>query len=199
MCYNKIGSNRRKGELSVSDFSTGSGIPFEYTVAEQQNKSLTLRRIALIAFYILWSVACVLIGLLAKEPLLAVALLAISLWPIISFSWRYTRIEYEYSFFGGTLTVSRILGSRSRRVLCEVAIKKLEAVYPCEEEYIARAEQFGASKTIMAASSVDAETLCVALWTDENDTKYALYFEPNERAVRIMKNENYTATTALKK
>ena len=183
----------------MSDFSTGSGIPFEYAIAEQQNKGLTLRRIALIAVYVLWSVVCILIGLLASQLLISVALLACTLWPIISFSWRYTKIEYEYSFFGGVLTVSRILGGKSRRVLCEVDIKGLSAVYPCDDEYIARAEQFGASKTIMAASSVDAENLCVALWCDENDAKYALYFEPNERAVRIMKNENYTATTALKK
>ena len=183
----------------MSDFSTGSGIPFEYTVAEQASKHLTLRRVALIVFYILWVVTCILVGLLASQLLISVALLACTLWPIISFSWRYTKIEYEYSFFGGVLTVSRILGGKSRRVLCEVSLKNLAAVYPCEEEYIARAEQFGASKTIMAASSADAENLCVALWCDENDAKYALYFEPNERAVRIIKNENYTATTALKK
>ena len=158
----------------MSDFSTIAGIPFEYTVAEQQNKGLTLRRIALIAVYILWSAACILIGLLASQLLISIALLACTLWPIISFSWRYTKIEYEYSFFGGVLTVSRILGGKSRRVLCEVSLKNLAAVYPCEEEYIARAEQFGAGKTIMAASSVDAENLCVALWTDESDTKYAL-------------------------
>ena len=183
----------------MSDLSAGSGIPFEYTVAEQNSKILTLRRIALIAFYAVWGVGLTALGLLFQLPIAFVAVVAISLWPIISLSWRYTKIEYEYSYFDGRLTVSRILGGRSRRVLTEVPLKRVAAIYPCEEEYIARAEQFGAGKTIMAASSVDAENLCVALWTDENDVKTALYFEPNDRAVRIMRNENYTATTALKK
>ena len=183
----------------MSDFTSSSGIPYEHTVAEQKTKLFTLKCASLVAFYILWSAALLLIGLWLQLPIAFVALVPLSLWPIVSLTWRWTRIEYEYSYFDGTLTVSRVLGGKSRKVLCEVVIKSLTAVYPCEEEYIARAEQYGANKIVMAASSTDATDLCVALWCDENDTKYALYFEPNDRAVRILRDENYIATTALRK
>lgn len=182
----------------MQDSLNQSTSSLEYTVAEQKSSFLRLKRITLIAVYILWALLLLAAGLLAGQIVVFAAFIPVTLWPLIAFSWRRTKVEYEYSFFGGTLTVSRVLGGRSRRLLTEVALKDLEAVYPCTEEYIERAERFGAEKIIMAASSEQADALCVALWRDENDTKIALYFEPNERAVRLMRSENYSATSTLK-
>ena len=182
----------------MQDSVNPSTSTLEYTVAEQKSTFLRFKRIALIVFYILWAVLLLAAGVLAGQILVFVVFVPITLWPLIVFSWSRTKVEYEYSFFSGTLTVSRVLGGRSRKMLTEVAFKDLEAVYPCEGEYIDRAERFGADRVIMAASSEQADGLCVALWTDESGTKNALYFEPNERAVRLMRSENYSATSALK-
>ena len=182
----------------MQDSINSSVVALEYTVAEQKSKFLCLKRIALVAIYILWALLLLAAGLLTGQIVVFAAFVPITLWPLITFSWRRTKVEYEYSFFAGTLTVSRVLGGRSRKMLTEVALKDLEAVYPCTDEYIERSERFGAEKIIMAASSEQAAALCVALWRDENDTKIALYFEPNERAVRLMRSENYSATSSLK-
>lgn len=182
----------------MNDSTVGAAAPFEYTVSEQKTGFLLFKRISLIAVYILWAAILLVAGLLTGQLLVFAVFVPITLCPLIAFSWRRTKVEYEYSFFAGTLTVSRILGGKSRRILTEVALKNLQAVYPCEGDYIERAERFGAKKIVMAASSENAERLCVALWTDENDTKTALYFEPNDRAVRLMHSENYSATSALK-
>ena len=125
-------------------------------------------------------------------PLLG--LLPLSIWFWVFLTWRLTQVEYEYSYFAGKLTVSRILGGRSRRILCEITLRELSSVRPCTEDAIARAEQFGAKKPILAASSTDAPDLYVALW-DEDGERCALYFEPNEKALRIIKNYNMSATS----
>ena len=183
----------------MSETAFGSGIPFEYTISEQDQRRLLWKRASLIAAYAVWAIALLLVGIAITAPPALVILIPLTLWPIISLSWRITQVEYEYSYFDGTLTVSRVLGGKSRKVLTEVAIKAFTAVYPCEEEYIARAEQYRADKIIFAASSQDAPNLCVALWQDERETKYALYFEPNEKAIRLLRTGNYAATTALRK
>lgn len=182
----------------MNDSGFCAGIPFEYTVSEQKGPTLIKKRIALLATYAVCAIALLLIGIAVSAPPALIVIIPLTLWPIIALSWRITQVEYEYSYFDGRLTVSRILGGRSRKALAEVAIKSLAAVYPCDDEYIARAEQYRADKIIFAASSQDAPNLCVALWQDEEDTKHALYFEPNEKAARILRHENYTATTALR-
>ena len=178
---------------------SSSGLPFEYTVTEQNPLLLTARRVTLVAVYVLWAAMLLALGFSLQLPVSYFAIIPISLWPIVSFSWKRTKIEYEYSYFDGILTVARVRGGCSRRVLTRVSLKDFDAVYPCDEEYVARAEQYGAGKIIFAASSQNAESLCVALWKDERNVRYALYFEPNERAIRILRAGNYTATTALKK
>ena len=93
------------------------------------------------------------------------------------------------------LTVTRILGNRTRRKLCSVEIRRFSAVYPCEGEYVPRIESYGAKRPIFAASAVDAEGLYAALWVDEKDRKRALFFEPDDRMLRIMRSRNITAVT----
>ena len=112
---------------------------------------------------------------------------------------RSLLVEYEYSYFTGVLTVTKILGSRSRKLLAKVTIREISAIYPCNEIYAARIDAFGEEKTVFAASSEQSPDLYAALWTDESGVKHALYFEPNEKALRILKYYNVTALSALQK
>ncbi len=178
-------------------FSSG-GVPYEYTVAEAKGKSLTLRRVGLICLYIFFGVGILLLatGVRLIVPLLALAPLLI--WILVFLTWKYTQVEYEYSFFAGKLTVCRLLGGRSRRVLADVNIKELSAIFPYENEYIDRAERFGADKTLFAASSTEAERLYIALWKDELGKRQMLLFEPDEKALKILRYYNISALTVKK-
>ena len=113
---------------------------------------------------------------------------------VIWLTWRYTQIEYEYSFFSGTLTVNRILGGRARKKMLEMRIQNFSAIFPADEAHQSKIEAFAANNTIFAASAADAENLWVALWDDAESGKHcALYFEPNEKAVKILKYYNASA------
>ena len=171
---------------SDSGFGSG-GSPYEYTVAEAKSKTLTLKKIGLIVAYILWAAVFFIVGASTRLFIYLIALVPISLW-------KYTQVEYEYSYFTGALTVSRILGNRTRKKLLNVRIQELAAIFPYGDANASRLEAYGAENVIFAASSQSAENLYVALWQDnESGKRCVLFFEPNEKAIKILKYYNMSA------
>ena len=178
-----------------SDSGFGSsGAPFEYTVAEANNKALKTKKLLFIAGYVLYGAIILGLGAGSKIFLPLMCFIPLSLWVIIWLTWRFTQVEYEYSFFSGGLTVNRILGNRTRKKLTEVRIQNFSAIFPANEANQSKIEIFEAENTIFAASEATAEGLWVALWNDaESGKRMALYFEPNEKAIKILKYYNAAA------
>ncbi len=178
-----------------SDSGFGSsGAPFEYTVAEANNKALKTKKLLFILGYVLYGAIILGLGAGSKIFLPLMCFIPLSLWVIIWLTWRFTQVEYEYSFFSGTLTVNRILGNRTRKKMMEVRIQSFSAIFPANEANQSKIEAFAAENTIFAASEATAEGLWVALWDDAESGKHcALYFEPNEKAVKILKYYNASA------
>ena len=169
-----------------------SGAPFEYAVAEAKNKALKLRKTLLILGYIVYVV--VFFAIFVSINIFMCAFVLISSIAVVWLTWRFTQIEYEYSFFAGELTVNRILGNRTRKNLTKVRIQAFSAVFAATELNQSKIEAFAAEKTIFAASEATAENLWVALWEDaESGKRMALYFEPNEKAIKILKYYNASA------
>ncbi len=178
-----------------SDSGFGSsGAPYEYTVAEANNKALKTKKALFIAAYVAYVGIIFGIGSMTKILLPFLCFIPLSLWFIIWLTWRLTQVEYEYSFFSGTLTVNRILGNRTRKKMTEVHIKDLSAIFPANEANQSKIEAYAAENTIFAASEAVAENLWVAIWNDtESGKRCALYFEPNEKAVKILGYYNKAA------
>ncbi len=167
-----------------------AGIPYEYAVTEAKSAKLTLRRAGLLAFYALFVLGLVLLVVIFPYILPALALTPLALWILWFLTWRYTRVEYEYSFFAGNLKIVRVLDNRHRRVLLDAPIKSLIAVHPWREETYARADAFAPQKLIMAASSMHAENLYALLVTPEGGKKTLIWVELNDRAVKLIKYHN---------
>ena len=177
-----------------SGFNT-SGAPYEYTVAEKKDTKLIFKRITLIALYILWGTVFLLAGFALRIIVPFLAFIPLSLWILVFLTWRLTQVEYEYSFFAGTLTVSRVLGGRTRKELCNITLRTASEILPYENNYVRKIENFSAERTIFAASSEDAPNLYCLLWNDEENTRCALFFEPTEKALKIMRYYNMSAVT----
>ncbi|MBQ7336250.1 MAG: hypothetical protein IJW92_07250 [Clostridia bacterium] len=171
-----------------------NGAPFEYTVAEAKTNALRMKKITFVAAYVIWGVTLFIVGSVTKLLLPFIALVPLSLWILVFFTWKYTQVEYEYSFFSGKLTVSKIYGSRTRKKLAEIHIRDLSAVFPYEDANVAKAEAYGAELSIMAASGLEAPSLYIALGQDMDSGKsLMLCFEPNEKALKILKYYNMAA------
>ncbi|MBR2020019.1 MAG: hypothetical protein IKA05_06450 [Clostridia bacterium] len=175
-----------------SGFHT-SGAPYEYTVAEKKTPLLLFKKITLIALYVLWVAVLLFVGFGFELIVPLLALVPLSLWMLVFFTWRLVQVEYEYSFFAGTLTVSRVLGGRSRRVLAEVPLKSLSEVLPYEDDYVSKIEAFGAERTVFAASDESSDGIYALLWNDEEHGRMALFLELNEKAVKILRYYNASA------
>ena len=178
-----------------SDSGFGSsGAPFEYTVAEANNKALKTKKLLFVVGYVLYGAIILGLGAGSKIFLPLMCFIPLSLWIIVWLTWRFTQVEYEYSFFSGALTVSRVLGNRTRKKLLEIRIQNFSSVFEATEINQSKIEAFAAENTIFAASEAKAENLWVALWTDaESGKRMALYFEPNEKAIKILKYYNASA------
>ena len=101
-------------------------------------------------------------------------------------------MEYEYSFFTGVLTLSRVLGGRSRRVLAAITLKEVSAAYLCNDENAPRIANLEASKQIYAASHGESPNLYAVL-CECDGTKTLFYLELNEKALKILRYYNISA------
>ena len=169
-----------------------NGIPYEYTVREAKSKALMIKKISLIALYCVWAGGWLFIGLWFQIIVPFLALIPLSLWILVFFTWRITQIEYEYTFFSGVLTVCKISGSRSRKKLAEITIRDIDELYPCTDDFAAKIDAFHENKTIFAASGLSSPSMYAALWNDEENGKTALYFEPNDKALKILRYYNFS-------
>ena len=178
-----------------SDSGFGSsGAPFEYTVAEANNKALKTKKLLFVVGYVAYGAIILALGATTKLFLPLMCFIPLSLWIIVWLTWRFTQVEYEYSFFSGELTVNRILGNRTRKTMTKVRIQQLSAVFPATELNQSKVEAFGVQNTIMAVSEANAEGIWIALWEDaESGKRMALYFEPNEKSIKILKYYNAAA------
>ena len=168
-----------------SGFGKG-GAPYEYVVTPKMTPALRLKKILFIALYILWGGGLLIVGATVRIIAPLLAFIPVTLWMLVFFTWKYTKVAYEYSFLGGELKVNRMLGEKTRRTLVTVKIRDLKAVYPCKDFDRTEIKAFVPDRAIFAASSDDAERLVAALWKDENNKKIVLYFEADEKAMRIL-------------
>ena len=175
-----------------SGFGT-NGVPYEYTVSEAKSTTLLLKKISLFFLYFAWAGGWFFVGLSFELIVPFLALIPLTLWILVFFTWRLVQVEYEYSFFAGVLTVCRILGSRSRKKLAAITLRDISVLCPCDDEHAAQIDAFHEDKTVFAASSTQATDLYAALWTTEDGIKQVLYFEPNEKALKIVRYYNTSA------
>lgn len=173
--------------------SGGFGVPYECVVRQERTARLIALRVALVVFYVLWTLGNVAVVLLYKNLFGLIAIvLPLSLWLLIFLTWRRTSVEYEYSIFGGTLTVCRILGGKSRKELVTLSIRELSLVIPYDDDHFQPITNFDAKKKIFAVSSLDAPELYVLLWKEDGEKKF-LCIEPDEKVIKLLRYHNASA------
>ena len=187
--------NAQRGSRTMNEYVTqGGSLPYEYAIRQKVTQRTYVIRGLLCAFYGLWVLGNLLLAILLKGliPFVIVACPA-TLWLFVFLTWRRTFVEYEFSFFGGELTVCRILKGKSRKVLAEISLRELSAVIPYDDAHAGMIRAFGAMTRTVAISSPDAAAIYALLWKNENDVKCLLVAELNDRALKEIKRYNVSA------
>ena len=110
---------------------------------------------------------------------------------IVLVTWKYIRLEYEYSFWYGRIEIAKIYGKKKRKQLIETEIKTLLTVAPATNENIAEAERrFEIDDRLVAVSSEQAENIWFALTGGKDEKRILIFFEADERCLSMLKSIN---------
>lgn len=163
---------------------------YEYVVSLKNRPKYKLRRALLLAAYILYAAALLVIGVATGWLAPLLALVPLTLWIIVWLTWKYGMVELEYSLTGGIMTLSKIYGGRTRKKLAEITVKSMSAIMPFEGEYIKQAERYAPERTIDLTADLQRPNVYCALYETSEKRRGILYFEATERALRILKYYN---------
>jgi hypothetical protein len=119
--------------------------------------------------------------------LLAGALVTFS---VIILTWKYTQLEYEYSFWYGHLSIAKIYGKKKRKTIIDTDVKDLLIIAPATDEYIAKAEHFDLRSRVIAVSDENADNIWLTVTGGEDEHRILIFFEADERSLTMLKNTN---------
>ncbi len=125
-----------------------------------------------------------------------IAIVPILTYILVLATWRFVSIEYEYCILDGEFRMLKLYGSKSMRELCRVRVSAMKAVAPYTGEYKAAADNIKAANRIEAVSSMSSPDIYYAIF-DEDGEEYAVFFEANEKTLKVLKY--YNSATVLAK
>lgn len=166
---------------------------YERVIKQEAGFSAFRSKFLFIGIYLLiaiaWGIVLLTVGPLASLILLIPLSIAIA----VMLTWKYTKLEFEYSFMGGTFTYSKIYGNSRRSTVFEGEITKMISMRAYDDEYYARLEAEGAKLTL-AVPSLDVPNPCVCIFEKEKGGKIYLLIDCDEHTAKIFKFFNPSAT-----
>ncbi len=149
---------------------------FEYVIVPKKTSKTKMKKAGFILLYVLFIVAWFIFGLSTPFPAL-LALIPLTTWILVFFTWRYTNTEYEYSVTSGIITFSNIYGGRSRKKVFELDLRDIEQLIKISDHNIDRIlDDFEPTAERDFRASADSGDGYLALFTAD-DTKYAVYLD----------------------
>jgi hypothetical protein len=118
------------------------------------------------------------------------ALVPLSTWILVWFTWPFVSVDYEYSFVSGSMTLTKIMAGRKRKKVLELRIKELHTIAPYEGDYIRQAEAFKPERSYDFVSSMQSPDLYFALFETADGRRGIIYFEATKAALKILRYYN---------
>ena len=177
---------------------------YEFVVAQKAEGRFLRRRLLFILMYVVYVAAFLTVGIITRIGIPLVALVPVTTWILIFFTWRYVQVEYEYSITSGILVFTEIYGGRSRKKMMEVHIKDATAILPLDDPRTeVQVDRFEPQVVYSALPSKKAEDTYVLLFVDEKNkvkgkgTNVAFTFVATTQALKVLKYYNPLATTVV--
>ena len=171
---------------------------YEYTVEQKAEGKFRLMKIVFMSLYILYPVIFMAV-LFIIQLFQLFALVAVTEWMLVYFTWKYTKPEYEYSVTSGRVTFSVIRGKRSRKEMVNFAIKDCLQIAPATDgEWIAKLEAYDPELVFSAVSSVNSPDKYYAAFENAEGKRCVFYFEATEKMLKLCRNYNASHTVMTK-
>ena len=171
---------------------------YEYTVEQKPEGKFRLMKIGFMTLYILYPLILMAVVFITQLFQLF-ALVAVTEWMVVYFTWKYTKPEYEYSVTSGRVTFSIIRGKRSRKEMVNFAIKECLQIAPATDgEWIAKLEAYAPEIVYSAISSVNSPDKYYAAFENAEGKRCVFYFEATEKMLKLCRNYNSSHTVITK-
>ena len=168
---------------------------YEKVVKRKNNRSRITAKLLAVLGYVGFDLLWLLAAIRTKYNPAVVALAVISTVFLVIFTWRFFDLEYEYSFVGSELTVSKIYASRLRRQLFCDDLANAVMIAPATDENISRIERFEIEKSVHAISSPNADSIWFCLFEQEKTQIYTcVYLDADERIIKLFRQYNSRST-----
>lgn len=163
---------------------------YEYVIVPKDRKKRALKKALFIALYVLFVIAWLVFGLTSPLPAL-LALIPLTTWMLVFATWRYVNVEYEYAVSGPIVTFSKIYGGRSRKLLGELDVRRVdELLLLSDARTETRLDGFDPEAGDVFLSSRESETAYAAIYVDEDGTKCVVYLEILDPLMKTFKTYN---------
>jgi hypothetical protein len=171
---------------------------YEYTVEQKPEGKFRLMKFAFMSLYIIYPLIFMAI-LFIIQIFQLFALVAVTEWMLVYFTWKYTKPEYEYSVTSGRVTFSVIHGKRSRKEMLTFAIKDCLQIAPAtEREWVERLELYDPELVFSAVSSTESPDRYYAAFENEDGKRCVFHFEATEKMLKLCRNYNSAHTVITK-
>lgn len=167
----------------MEDFNT-----CEYAAERKAEGKFKLFKILMLTAYVAYTaIYFVIIYITRIFPL--GALIPITLWIIVYFTWGYTKPDYRYVIEKGFLTFSISYGKKRKKKKTEFKISSAVAIAPkCDLED--EIKDFAPQNVYSAVPSVNSQDVYAALYVDDDGKKCVLYFVATQQALKLMHFHN---------
>ena len=171
---------------------------YEYTVEQKAEGKFRLMKIGFMTLYILYPLILMAVVFITQLFQLF-ALVAVTEWMLVYFTWKYAKPEYEYSVTSGRVTFSIIRGKRSRKEMVTFTIKECLQIAPAtEREWIERLELYDPEVVFSAVSTVNSPDKYYAAFETPEGKRAVFYFEATEKMLKLCRNYNSSHTVITK-
>ncbi|MBO7311035.1 MAG: hypothetical protein J6U86_06560 [Clostridia bacterium] len=134
-----------------------------------------------------WFVICVRFSISAE----IVMLIPLSILATVALTWKYTSVEYEYSFTAGIFTFSKIYGKSKRKTVFSGDLKALTLAKPYDAQ---RDVNLKYDELINAIPKSGANNICLCIF-DIDERKTCVLIEYDQLTAKILYHFNHTATS----
>lgn len=163
----------------MDDFNT-----YEYAAAQKSEGKWLVYRILLMTFYVLYCVGYF-IFIFKTRMIPLGALIPVTLWIIIYFTWKYTKPDYKYVIEGGKLTFLVIYGNKKKRKKTEIRISSASKIAPvCN--ITADISDFAPQTVYNALPRANAADAYAILYNDEGGKRCVFYFVATAQALKLL-------------
>ena len=150
---------------------------------EKKGGNIPLKILFIIIYAILASIWLVVAVRYAMNSAILV-LSPLSVVIAVLLTWKYTNVEYEYSFVAGSFTLSKIYGKKKRKSVFEADLKMLVSALPCSSE---KATVEDGDTIIYGVPSKYSEPCALCVFEDADEKQYYVVIDCDEMTLKILK------------